>query len=81
MTQAPFSKHKVVSKVYEIDEGGYEYRVKLVDQTEEAVISEWDSLHECYNGGGHLTKANAEATIKQIETDVQEGDANLWFDV
>jgi len=70
---------KVASDIYEIDSGGYEYRVKLLNEDTAEVIDEWDSLHECYKGSGHLPKDNARATIKEIESDVSDGNANIWF--
>lgn len=70
---------KVASKIYAIDGGGYEYRVKLLNEDTAEVIDEWDSLYECYNGSGHISKENAKATIKQIQSDVSDGDANVWF--
>lgn len=75
------TEYKVNADVYSVDKGGYEYRVKLLNEENHEVVDDWDSLHECFNGSGHLTEANAKATIQNIKDDVQDGKAHLWFDV
>lgn len=81
MTDTTQTNYKVSSKIYSIDGGGYEYRVKLLNEDTHEVVSGWDSLHECYTGSGHLTEPNAKATIQIIRDDVQDGKVHLWFDV
>lgn len=78
------------SKIYAVsdrvpgvsDESWYEYRVRLLDD-ENCVIDEWDSLFETYNGvkGQRLRREAARNAVREIRDDVENGEADSWFDI
>jgi len=74
-------RYKVDHNIFSIDSGGYEYRVKLLDTKTKEIVDEWNSMFQCYNGSGHLTKENAEANVEQIVQDVEDGKPELWFNM
>jgi len=70
----------VDTTLFEIEETDkYEYKAELIDTKTNKVLDTYDSLHESYNGSGHLTKENAKSNIEQIEQDVSNGEASSWF--
>ena len=74
---------KAETSIREIEDSGeYEYKAKLIDTHNHEILDEFDSLHECHrpDQSGHLTEPNARSTMKQIEDDVESGDADAWFD-
>lgn len=74
---------KAETSIREIEDSDeYEYKAKLIDTQEHEVLDEFDSLHECHrpDQSGHLTEPNARSTMKQIEDDVENGEADAWFD-
>jgi len=71
----------VNTTLFEIEETDkYEYKAELIDTKTGKTLDTYSSLHESYNGSGHLTEQNAKSNIEQIEQDVSNGEASSWFD-
>lgn len=64
------------------DESWYEYEVELQNDEKET-LDRWDSFTETYNGvvGQRLSRKSAEQAVKEIEQDVNAGEADVWFNI
>lgn len=83
MTGQSEQRLKVETSIREIEDSDeYEYKAKLIDTENDEVLDVHDSLSDCHRPqqDSHLPEANARSTMKKIEEDVAEGDADAWFD-
>lgn len=83
MTGQSEQRLEVETSIRQIEDSDeYEYKAKLIDTENDEVLDVHDSLSDCHRPQqeSHLPEANARSTMKKIEQDVAEGDADAWFD-
>ena len=70
----------VSGEPYQVDGEWWEYRVSLICERDGAILDEWDSQTECYDGVHTLTREECTAALGEITQTVREGRAEEYFD-